>query len=96
MATCTAINDEGDNCFFICNNHMGFFFSNFMMPMFIHPSIFVGFNLLEPNVQSWSFFEVFKKNLLTMEAVKHLYSEIKVCDKHPQKNIRRQSSTLTH
>jgi hypothetical protein len=56
---------------------MGFFFSNFMMTMFIHLSIFVGFNLLEPNVESWSFFEVFKKKLLPTQEVKHLYSEIK-------------------
>ncbi len=48
-----------------------------MMTMFIHPSIFVGFNLLEANVESWSFFEVFKKHLLAMQEVKHLYSEIK-------------------
>jgi hypothetical protein len=56
---------------------MGFFFSNFMMTMFIHPSIFDGFNLLEPNVESWSFLEVFKKHLLATPEVKHLYSEIK-------------------
>jgi hypothetical protein len=54
---------------------MGFFFSNFMTTMVILPSIFVGFNLQDPNVKSCSFFEVFKKQLLAKRS--HLYSEIK-------------------
>ncbi len=48
------------------------------MTMVIHPSIFVGFNLLDPNVESCSFFEVFQKTLLATKEVKHLYSEIEL------------------
>ncbi len=43
LATLTAINDEGDDLLLYMQQSYGFFLSNFMMTMFIHPSIFVGF-----------------------------------------------------